>query len=195
MLKGSEKRTAEHPIDEIFLNRWSPRAMTGEAIAKQDLMALFEAARWAPSSYNNQPWRILYAVRDSKHWPTFVGLMVEVNQSWAKNAAALVVFISRTHFDFNGKPSVTHSFDTGAAWENLALQGWLKGLVVHGMQGFDYERARTDLNVPDGFQVEAMAAIGRPADPSTLPADLQAKETPSDRRKLEKTICEGPFCF
>lgn len=195
MIKGSEKRTAEHPIDQLFLDRWSPRAMTGEAIAREDLMALFEAARWAPSSYNNQPWRILYARRDSKHWPLFLGLMGEFNQNWTKNAAALVVFISRTHFDFNGKPSVTHSFDTGAAWENLALQGWLRGLVVHGMQGFDYERARTELNIPEGFQVEAMAAIGKPADPSTLPADLQAKETPSDRRKLEKTICEGPFCF
>ena len=195
MIKGSEKRTAEHPVDELFLNRWSPRAMTGEPIEREELMTLFEAARWAPSSYNAQPWRILYARRDSKHWPTFFGLMVESNQSWAKNAGALVVFISRTHFDFNGKPSVTHSFDTGAAWENLALQGWLKGLVVHGMQGFDYERARTELSIPEGFDVEAMAAIGKPADPSTLSADQQAKEIPSDRRKLEKTICEGPFCF
>ena len=169
--------------------------MTGEAIPPEDLKSLFEAARWAPSSYNAQPWRILYARRDSKHWDTFFNLMVEGNQNWAKDAGALLVFISRTHFDFNGKPSVTHSFDTGAAWENLALQGWLKGLVVHGMQGFDYERARADLNIPEGFQVEAMAAIGKPADPSTLPEDLRAKETPSDRRKLEKTICEGPFCF
>jgi nitroreductase len=107
----------------------------------------------------------------------------------------LVLFISRTHFDFNGEPSATHSFDTGAAWENLALQGWLKGLVVHGMQGFDYERARTTLSIPEGFQVEAMAAIGKPADPATLSDDLKAKEVPSERRKLEDTICEGPFCF
>lgn len=106
-----------------------------------------------------------------------------------------MVFISRTHFDFNGEPAPTHSFDTGAAWGNLALQGSLSGLVVHGMQGFDYERARTALNVPDGFQVEAMCAIGKPADPATLSEALQAKETPSDRRKLEATICEGPFCF
>jgi nitroreductase len=143
MIKGSEKRKADHPIDKIFLDRWSPRAMTGEAVSQEDLMTLFEAARWAPSSYNNQPWRILYARRDTQHWPLFFDLLVEFNQSWAKNAGALVLFISRTHFDFNGEPAVTHSFDTGAAWENLALQGWLKGLVVHGMQGFDYDRART----------------------------------------------------
>lgn len=195
MIKGSDKRTAEYPIDELFLDRWSPRAMTGETISKEELMSLFEAARWAPSSYNAQPWRILYATRDSKHWATFFDLMVEFNQIWAKDAGALVLFISRTHFDFNGEPSVTHSFDTGAAWANLALQGWLKGLVVHGMQGFDYDRARTELNIPEEFQVEAMAAIGKPADPTTLSEDLQAKEVPSDRRKLTKTICEGPFCF
>ncbi len=195
MINGSDKRTADYPVDEIFLDRWSPRAMTGEAIANEDLMVLFEAARWAPSSYNNQPWRMLYAHRDSKYWQLFFDLMVEFNQSWAKDAAALVVFISRTHFDFNGEPSVTHSFDTGAAWENLALQGWRQGLVVHGMQGFDYERARTALKIPEGFQVEAMCAIGKPADPETLSADLRAKEIPSDRRKLEQTVCEGPFSF
>ena len=195
MIKGSEKRKANHPIDDIFLNRWSPRAMTGEPISEEELMVLFEAARWAPSSYNNQPWRFLYARRDSVHWQTFFGLLVEFNQSWAKNASALVVFISATHFEFNGEPSVTHSFDTGAAWENLALQGSLRGLVVHGMQGFDFERARTTLNIPAEFAVEAMAAIGRPADPETLPEKLREKETPSDRRKLDQTICEGPFCF
>jgi nitroreductase len=195
MINGSEKRKADYPVDKIFLDRWSPRAMTGEPISQEELLTLFEAGRWAPSSYNNQPWRFLYARRDSEHWQTFFDLMVEFNQSWAKNAAALVVFISKTHFDFNGQPSVTHSFDTGAAWGNLALQGWLKGLVVHGMQGFDYERARTALNIPEGFHVEAMAAIGRPADPVSLSDDLRAKESPSDRRKLEQTICEGPFCF
>jgi len=195
MIKGSERRKADHPIDKLFLDRWSPRAMTGEAIPQEDFISLFEAARWAPSSYNNQPWRLLYARRDSEHWSLFFDLLVEFNQDWAKNASALVLFISKTHFDFNGEPAVTHSFDTGAAWENLALQGWLKGLVVHGMQGFDYERARTALNIPEGFQVEAMAAIGRPADPATLSNELREKETPSDRRKLEQTICEGPFSF
>jgi nitroreductase len=195
MIKGSEKRKADHEVDKLFLDRWSPRAMTGEAVSQEDLLSLFEAARWAPSSYNNQPWRMLYAHRESEHWPLFFNLLVEFNQDWAKKAGALVLFISKTHFDFNGEPSVTHSFDTGAAWENLALQGWLKGLVVHGMQGFDYERARTALKIPEGFQVEAMVAIGKPADPATLADDLRAKEVPGDRRKLEQTICEGPFCF
>ena len=195
MIKGSERRKAEHLIDNLFLDRWSPRAMTGESISQEELMVLFEAARWAPSSYNNQPWRILYARRGTPQWQVFFDLMVEFNQGWAKNAAALLLFISKTHFEFNGEPSVTHSFDTGAAWQNLALQGWLKGLVVHGMQGFDYDRARTALNIPEGFEVHAMAAVGRPAEADALPPDLREKESPSDRRKLDQTICEGAFCF
>jgi nitroreductase len=195
MIKGSEKRKADHPIDNLFLDRWSPRAMSGEAVSQEELMVLFEAARWAPSSYNNQPWRFLYAHRETEHWQTFFDLLVEFNQSWAKNAGVLVLFISKNTFDMNGERSVTHSFDTGAAWENLALQGWSSGLVVHGMQGFDFERARTTLNIPKGFQVEAMAAVGKPGDISALPEGLKERELPGDRRKLEQTICEGPFCF
>lgn len=195
MIKGSEHRQADHPVDSMFVDRWSPRAMSGEEISREELMVLFEAARWAPSSYNNQPWRILYARRNSEQWPLFFGLLVDTNKAWCRNAAALLVFISKTTFDHNGKPSRTHSYDCGAAWENLALQGYLKGYVVHGMQGFDYESARTVLNIPDGFQVEAMAAIGRPGAKEALPEELQKREMPNNRRKLEQTVCEGAFSF
>src|SRR5437763_3867791 len=149
MQKGGEARKPDRPVDPLFVDRWSPRAMSGEEIPEEELRILFEAARWAPSSFNNQPWRILYARRDSEHWPLFFDLLVEGNKAWVKNAAALLLFISKTTFDHSGAASVTHSFDTGAAWENVALQGWLKGYVVHGMQGFDYERARTALGIPD----------------------------------------------
>jgi len=125
-------------------------------------MRLFEAARWAPSSFNTQQWRALYARRGTEHWQRFFDLLVDANKAWTKNAAVLVVFISRRNFDHNDEPSVTHSYDCGAAWENFALQGFHQGLVVHGMEGFDYERARKDLQIPDEFQVEAMAAVGRP---------------------------------
>jgi nitroreductase len=194
-INASEVRRAEHPVDEIFIDRWSPRAMSGEELAEGELMTLFEAARWAPSSYNNQPWRIMYARRGTAHWQTFFDLLVEGNQAWAKDAAALLLFASKETFDFNGKPYPTHSFDTGAAWENLALQGALKGLVVHGMQGFDYERARTALGIPEGFRVEAMAAVGRPGAPSRLPKSAREREKPSDRKPLSETVCEGPFSF
>lgn len=195
VIKGSDIRHPDYPVEDLFLDRWSPRAMSGEAIADNELKVLFEAARWAPSSYNNQPWRMLYAHRDTPHWPLFFDLLIDFNKAWAKRAAALVLFASKTTFDHNGQPSLTHSFDTGAAWVSFALQGALKGYIVHGMQGFDYARAKTALKIPDGFQVEAMAAVGRPGDSADLPNDLRERERPSDRRKLNKTICEGPFTF
>jgi nitroreductase len=193
MTKGTERRKADYPIDSTFLNRWSPRAMSGEPITEEELFTLFEAARWAPSSFNNQPWRMLYARRDTPHWPLFFDLLVEFNQTWAKNAAALVVFISKTTFDHNGEPAATHSFDAGAAWENFALQGTQRGLVIHGMQGFDYAKARTALNIPEAFQVEAMVVVGKPGRKEDLPEKLQERETPNDRRKLTETVFEGPF--
>jgi nitroreductase len=195
MIKGGSIRKADHPVDDLFVDRWSPRAMTGEEIPEEDLMTIFEAARWAPSSYNNQPWRILFARRGSEHWPLFFNLLVPTNKVWVSKAAVLLLFVAKRTFDHNGKPSITHSFDTGAAWENLALQGFNKGYVVHGMQGFDYDRARTTLNIPDEFRIEAMVAIGKPGEKEVLPEELQARELPNERRKLEQTICEGPYSF
>jgi len=126
----------------LFVNRWSPRSLTGESIPDEELLALFEAARWAPSSYNNKPWRFILARRENhQDFERLYGLLVATNQVWAKNAAALVIIISRKRFERNDKPSITHAFDTGAAWQNLALEAARRGLVAHGMQGFDYERA------------------------------------------------------
>ena len=193
MIKGSEVRRSDYPIDPLFLDRWSPRAMSGEEITETELLTLFEAARWAPSSYNGQPWRILYARRDTGHWTLFFNLLVEINQTWAKNAAALAVLISKETFDHNGEPAITHSFDTGAAWANLALQGTLNGLVIHGMQGFDYGKAKIDLKIPDGYSVEAMVVIGRPGKKEDLPVKLQEREVPNDRRSLRETAFEGEW--
>jgi nitroreductase len=191
--KGSDVRTADHPIDNLFLDRWSPRAMSGESIDERVLLTLFEAARWAPSSGNSQPWRFLYARRDTPHWPLFFDLLVEANQEWCRNAAALVVFISRTTQEKTGRALVTHAYDTGSAWMSLALQGWLEGLVVHGMAGFDYARARTSLDIPDEFSVNAMAAIGRPGPIENLPERHRQRESPSPRRPLSESINEGPL--
>ena len=195
MRKGSETRQAEFPIAQLMIDRWSPRAMSGESIEPEELMRLFEAARWAPSSFNAQQWRALFARRETEHWPTFFNLLVDANKVWAKDAAALVVFISRKSFEYNGEPSVTHAYDCGAAWENFALQGFSQGLVVHGMEGFDYDRARYELMIPAEFEIQAMAAVGRPGNPDSLPEKLRAKETPNDRRKVRESVCEGRFRF
>ena len=192
-LTVGDYRKPEYEIDPLFFNRWSPRSMSGEDINRDDLMRLFEAARWAPSSYNNQPWRFLYARRDTDPWAVFLDLLVEANRAWAKRAAALIVVVSKKTFDHNGKPSITHSYDTGAAWQNAALQGSLLGLVVHGMQGFNYDKARTVLNVPDEFQVEAMIAVGKPGMKEDLPPALQEREFPSERKNVFEIAFEGGF--
>lgn len=189
----SKYRKPEYKVDQIFLNRWSPRAMSGEKITKDELMSLFEAAKWAPSSYNNQSWRFVYALKDTPQWKTLFELLGEFNQLWCKNAAAVVVIVSKTTFDHDGKPSITHSFDTGAAWENFALQGSLNGLVVHGMQGFDYDKAKKALGIPDDYVVEAMAVVGKPGKKEDLPANLQEREVPSGRKKVAEIAFEGKF--
>ena len=192
-VKGSDVRATEHPIDPLFVDRWSPRAMTGEPIAQDELVRLFEAARWAPSSGNSQPWRMLYAHRETEHWPRLFDLLNDGNKTWCVNAAVLVVFVSQATRPETGRPLPTHAYDTGSAWMTLAYQGWLSGLVVHGMAGFDYEKARAALGVPEGFQVNAMCAIGRPGPIENLPESLRAREHPSPRKKVEEFAFEGGF--
>lgn len=188
-----KNRKPEFPILDLLLTRWSPRALSGEAIPKEELMQLFEAARWAPSSYNNQPWRFIYALRNTPDWQTFLELLTPQNQIWAQQGAALVVIISVNNFTYNGKLSRTHSFDTGAAWFSLALQGHSMGLVVHGLEGFDYAAAECLLHIPDQHTVEAMCVIGKPGKIAELPTELQKIEEPSDRNPLSSTVFEGKW--
>src|SRR5258706_14088069 len=130
--KGDEIRKADHPIESIFVRRWSPRSMSGEAISEQEMLRLFEAARWAPSTYNEQEWRFLYARRDTPQWPLFFELLAEANRAWCHRAALLSVILAHKVFQRSGKPNPVHIFDSGLAFENLALQGTVMGLVVHG---------------------------------------------------------------
>jgi nitroreductase len=188
-----EYRTANYPIHSVLLNRWSPRSMTGESLSDQEVFSLFEAARWAPSSYNEQPWRFLYATRNSPEWPLFFNLMIDFNKSWTQNAALLGVMTSHRVFEKNGKESPTHHFDTGAAWMALAIEGSSRGLVVHGMSGFDYELARKTLEVPADYQVLAMFAVGKRAPASELSPELREKEKPSSRKPLELVMKKGKF--
>src|SRR6476646_1311831 len=187
------ERNSAFKINSIILNRWSPRSMTGEELDNDTLMSLFEAARWAPSSFNNQPWRFIYAKRNTEHWDRLFNLLVDVNKTWAKNAALLAVVISRKNFEFNEKPARTHQFDTGSEWENLALEASSRGIVAHGMQGFDYEKAKTELGIPADFEVMAMIAIGKRGSKENLPTELQDKEKPNDRKALKDIIMEGTY--
>jgi nitroreductase len=193
--KLDEVRHPARPIEPLIYRRWSPRAMSGESLSEDELLTLFEAARWAPSTYNEQEWRFLYARRATPQWDVFFDLLASGNQTWCHRAAVLVVILAHKVFAKNGKPNPVHLFDCGAAWENLALQATVMGLVAHGMQGFDYEKAHTALEVPDDFAVAAMFALGRPGDPSELPVELRDLEKPSDRRPVSESICEGTFSF
>src|SRR3989344_3061147 len=193
MTKIINQRKVDFDVNPIFPTRWSPRAMLGEPISDKELFTLFEAARWAPSCFNNQPWRFIYAQRNTKSWTPIFNLMGEFNQSWTHTAAVLIVVVSKNNFDHNNKPSRTHSFDTGAAWQSLALQASLMGLVAHGMEGFDYEKAKSELHIPDDHTVEAMVAIGKPGKKENLPAALQERELPSERKLIKEFIFEGMF--
>lgn len=184
----AEHRTPEHDVDPIFVNRWSPRSMTGESLDSEEFLPLFEAARWAPSSRNEQPWRFLYATRESDAWETFLGFPYSKNRQWASDAAVLVVVCSTTTFEYDDSYNGTHAFDTGAAWENLALEGARRGLVVHAMAGFDEELAASELNVPEAYDVHAMVAIGVHA-----PEEASENERPNGREPLEHILIEGGF--
>lgn len=195
-LGGARSRRADFPVAVQFLDRWSPRSFTDATIPEPDLMGILEAARWAPSANNVQPWRFVYSLRDDAHWAGFVNLLNENNQRWAVKAAALVFILSaRFSVAPNGEASVfrTHSFDTGCAWGFLALQAHLNGWATHGMAGYDPERARALLQVPQTFNIEAAVAIGRQGPVDLLPMALQPRELPSQRRPVIDSVSVGKF--
>lgn len=186
-------RDGAHGVAPLFVRRWSPRSMTGEPLSREELLRLFEAARWAPSASNEQPWRMIYATRDTPAFAKFFDCLVEFNQLWCGNAAALIVFASR-ETNSKGDPNPTHSFDTGAAWMSLALQASMMGLVAHGMAGYDAEKIAKVIGLPADHRVEAMVAVGRPGDITVLPeGGIRDKEKPNSRKPLEETTFEGAF--
>lgn len=192
-----EHRRPDHPVDRIFLNRWSPRAFAAQTMPTGDLFTILEAARWAPSAYNIQPWRFIYALRGDAHWSDFLGLLDPFNASWAKNASALVFLVSNmltpAHGSAPAQPSKTHSFDAGAAWAHLALQATALGYQAHAMAGIHFDNARQRLSIPDSYQVEVAIAIGRQTDSSGLPPALQEREQPSLRIPLEQIAFSDRF--
>lgn len=148
----SNHRESDYPIDPMFLDRWSPRAFTGEIIEEAQLLSLLDAAHWAPSSANHQPWRFIYTLKGSEQWEKFVALLVDSNQEWARNASALIFVMSRAFTGAAGsaeeKPSYTHSFDAGAAWGHLAIQARLSGLYAQAWAASSMKRSGRLLPFP-----------------------------------------------
>lgn len=189
-------RTVEHGIDPMFVQRWSPRAFTGEDIPETTLLSFFEAARWAPSSMNAQPWRFAYARRGSAAFDRFLGALAPANRVWAARASAIVAIASVTTLKLPDRPdpvrSESHSFDAGAAWAQFALQAHLAGWSTHAMGGFDRARANEVLAPPPDHHVEVFVAVGKRGDPASLPEWARLREKPSDRRPLADLVQEGP---
>lgn len=123
--QGEAYRTPDHPIESLFLRRWSPRAMSGQSLTQEEILSLFEAARWAPSTYNEQEWRFLYALRDTPDWPPFFDLLAEGNRIWCEQSALLCVITAHSVFGRNGQPNPVHVFDAGLAFEFWLFRGQL----------------------------------------------------------------------
>lgn len=183
-------RTPAHPVDPLFPRRWSPRAMSGAPVSPEALLTLLEAARWAPSGGNGQPWRFVWARRGTPAFDALLGALVPANQAWAHAAGALVLLCARTVRD-DGKPATSAAFDAGAAWMALALQGTISGLVIHAMGGFDEAAARQAAGLPGDLQPQVVIAVGHPGPIEALPERLRAREAPSDRLPLEALAREG----
>jgi len=193
----SSPRTSDFPIDPLFLERWSPRAFDGSEMPDADLSAMFEAARWAPSAFNSQPWHFLYAKRDDADWERFLSLLIPWNRAWAQTASVLVFIVSdslpATDREGAPKPSSTHAFDTGAAWVSLALQATRMGYHAHGMSGIEYALARAELALTERYQLNAVCAIGRIGDPAQLDEKQRAREHPNDRKPQSAFVHRGGF--
>ncbi len=183
--QAKDFRQADHEIAELFLNRWSPRAYADKPVADEVLNRLFEAARWAPSSGNNQPWRFIVA-KTQADLEKFHPILMEGNLVWAKNAPVLVAVTSD-----NTKGS--HEFDAGTAWGFLSLQAAKEGLITHPMSGIYKDVAKEVLDIPENFDVHLVIAIGYQGEKESLSPELQARETPSGRRPLEEIVFEGSF--
>ncbi len=184
-------RTPEVEIDSIFTDRWSPRALLPDPLADEQVAALFEAARWSPSCYNEQPWLFLYAT-DVADRERFASALVERNRLWASQAPLLIFVAIRLNFSNTGQPNRHASFDAGAAWMALALQARRLGLYAHAMAGFSRKKAFEVLGVAeDEYDIMAAVAVGRRGPAGQLPEELAAIEKPNERKPFLEVARKG----
>jgi len=175
---------SDDPIHDLVRNRWSPRAFSGKHIPHDVLRTLFEAARWAPSSFNEQPWAFLVATKDDKEgYERVLSTLSEANQVWAKEAPVLGIAISKATFAGSGRPNRNALYDTGAAMAFLTVEATARGIFVHQMAGFDPQKAIERFQIPDGWEPIAAFAIGFPGDPQSLPEKLREREVGARSRK------------
>lgn len=192
----SPKQAApDHPIHDLIAQRWSPYAYSDRAVSDEDLRSLFEAARWAASSYNEQPWSYIVATRDdAEQFAKVLSCLVEPNQAWAQAAPVLVLCCTNLNFSRNGKPNAAASHDLGLAAGNLCLEATQRGLCVHQMIGILPENAQEIFAIPAGTQPLTAMAIGYPVAAENLPDALKDRDTaPRERKPLADFVFEGKW--
>ncbi len=188
-----ERQTKYSKLDPMFLERWSPRSFLCDPLTQEDIDTLFEAARWAPSSYNEQPWLFVYA-RRQEALDRFRDILVEGNRQWAKAAPFLFCIFSRKHFNKNGELNPCAEFDAGSAFMSIALQAHKLGFSCHAMQGFHKDRAYEVMGVnPEKYTAICMVAVGRQGPKETLSKELQEKEFPKDRNSQKDFVREERY--
>jgi nitroreductase len=185
----------EVPVHEIVRERWSPRAFSERAIAPDTLRSLFEAARWAPSSSNLQPWAYIVGTKDDKgDFEKVLSTLIEFNQGWAKNAPVLALSVAQVKNPKDGASNRWAFHDVGSASAQLTTEAHSRGLYVHQMAGLDPEKARKVFQIPDGWEAVAAIAIGYPGDPATLPEKLRERElAPRTRKPLSEFVMTGEW--
>jgi nitroreductase len=185
----------DYPIEEILRRRWSPRAFSDRNVEAEKLLSLFEAARWAPSSFNEQPWSFIFATKEAPaEHAQLLNCLTERNQQWATLAPVLMVSVAKLNFEKTGKPN-RHAFhDVGLAVGNLLVEATALGLFVHQMAGFSVDKVREAYHVPEGFEPVAAIAIGYPAEPEILPETFREMETgPRKRKPIRSFVFEGKW--
>lgn len=191
-LKEREKekqmeRTFKHDIMTEVKERWSPRAFDMEKIAKEDVMALIEAARYAPSCFNEQPWRFIVA-DDEETLIKARSILTPSNQEWANNAPVLILILSKKTFAHNGKENYWNMFDAGTAWGYLSLEAERRGLITHAMGGFSKNKTREVFNISDDYNIITVVALGKYGNKENLTVDLQNREHPEVRMEIEELL-------
>jgi len=188
-------RQADHPIAPMFLDRWSPRAFSDAAISEAQMLSLLESARWAPSASNNQPWRLVWALRGEQAFASITDCLDEGNRAWAPRAAGVIVVAAKKVVERHGekRPNRTAEFDTGAAWLQLALQARQMGLFTHAMGGFSADALTRAVNLPEDHVLICVVVVGWPGRLEDLPEHQRPREMPSQRLPLSETTRHGQF--
>ena len=185
----------QYPIHDLLRRRWSPRAFSDRRVDPAIMRSLLEAARWAPSSYNEQPWSFIVATKDDPvEFGRLLSCLVEGNIQWAQRAPVLMVSVARLSFEDDGKPN-RHAFhDVGLAVANLIVQATALGLVVHQMAGILPDKIRKLYGIPEGYEAVAGIALGYPGDPQSLPEGLRKRElAPRERKPLTEFVFSGSW--